>query len=143
MNSGNENINNPGEEEQEQPSLDNPFEETQQDVQLTPEQMGELEALAQTEEGTISTEVITDPYQIAETLNYAIANNLIVYLSYTKMKDRSTQEYEVEPLEIASLNNGSSVLWVWDTMAQRLKSLMLGNINFIQLTGAQFIRMIH
>jgi len=137
-----ENINNVPEDEQ--PSMDNPFEETQQDVPLTPEQVGQLEALAQAEQGELTTEVITDPYRIAEVLAYAIANNLIVHLLYYKLKDNTSQEYEVEPLEIKSHgSHPGGYLWVYDITAQRLKSFLLSNIQSLQLTGQQFVRQIH
>lgn len=137
----NENFNNPPEE---QPSMDNPFEETQQEVPLTPEQVGQLEALAQAEQGELTTEIVSDPYKIAELLAYAIANDMIVYLSYNKLKDNTSQAYEVEPLEIKSHgSHPGGYLWVWDITAQRLKSFLLGQIEWAQLTGQQFVRMIH
>jgi len=136
-----ENFNNNPEE---QPSMDNPFDETQQEVPLTPEQVGQLEALAQAEQGEVTNEIVSDPYRIAEILAYAIANDIIVYLSYNKLKDNTSQAYEVEPLEIKSHgSHPGGYLWVYDITAQRLKSFLLGNIEFVQLTNNHFIRMIH
>ena len=113
----------------------------QEEVPLSPEEQGQLEAL-----GTIEEEVtiapsqeelmITDPIQL---IPIAIANNQLLQIMYMNKK-QETKLYVIEPYEIGgNHSHASGYLWGFDRNASTIKSFYLANLLDIQILNETFI----
>lgn len=120
-----------------------PFEETVDDVQLSPEELGELQALAASEDLQSPEEQIM-PEELAvsnmyDLLPIAIANYRHIQITYTNRRSEIKQ-YVLEPYEIGgNKSHPAGYLWGWDTYADTIKSFLLANISDIQLLNTTFI----
>lgn len=120
-----------------------PFEETAGDVSLTPEELGKLQALAQSED-VIPPEEQVPPEELQvsdmfELLPIAIANYRHVKILYTN-RHMETKEYVGEPYEIGgSRSHPAGYLWMYDIYADTIKSFFLSNISSIELLSTTFV----
>jgi len=126
-----------------EPFDEEPFEETADEVELTPEQLGELQALAQSEdmetpeEQVLPEEVaVTDPMQL---IAIAIDQRRHLQITYTNRRGELKQ-YVGEPYEIgAAGSHPAGYLWMYDINADTIKSFFLSNISDVQLLNTIFI----
>jgi len=124
---------------------DEPFfdENDGEDIELTPEEIGKLEALAQTEE-IISPEEQILPEEVAvlsplELIPMAIANRQHLQIDYTNRRGEIKQ-YIIEPYEIGGNKSiPSGFLWGYDINADTIKSFFLSNISDVQLLATIFV----
>lgn len=121
---------------------DLPQEAVEQEIPLTPEQQGQLEALAQVEaevpeEETVPEELtVTDPIQL---IPIAIANARLLQIMYQNRRG-DTKIYIIEPYEIGGSNSHpAGYLWGFDRNAGTIKSFFLANLMDIQLLDEEFI----
>lgn len=113
-----------------------------EDIELTPEEMGKLEALAQTddvidpEEQVLPEEEILSPLEL---IPAAIANRQHLQIEYTNRRGEIKQ-YVIEPYEIGgNKSHPSGFLWGWDINADTIKSFFLSNLSDVQLLETVFI----
>jgi len=111
-----------------------------ENLELTPEELGQLEALAQVEETPeeqiLPEELILSPLEL---LAVAITNNQHIQIEYTNRKGEFKQ-YVLEPYEIGGNNSHpAGYLWGWDTAADTIKSFFLSNISDVQLLETIFV----
>ena len=123
---------------------DEPFFEEESDggenIELTPEELGKLEALAQTEEAPeeqiLPEEEILSPLEL---IPVAIANRQHLQIEYTN-KRGELKQYVGEPYEIGgSGSHPAGFLWMYDINADQIKSFYLSNISDVQLLETIFI----
>lgn len=125
------------------PFEDTPFEETADDVPLTPEELGQLQALAQADDVELPEEQAL-PEELAvenmfQLLPIAIANHRHIQITYTNRR-LEMKQYVLEPYEIGgNKSHPAGYLWGWDTYADQIKSFFLANISDIQLLNTEFI----
>lgn len=113
-----------------------------EDIQLTPEEIGQLEALAQTEdiiepeEQVLPKETISSPIEL---IPVAIANRQHLQIEYVNRRGEIKQ-YIIEPYEIGgSGSHPAGYLWGWDISADQIKSFFLSNISDVQLLETVFV----
>ncbi len=118
------------------------FEEEGDNIELTPEELGKLEALAQTEEiagpeeQLLPEEAILSPLEL---IPVAIANRQHLQITYTNRR-QEVKQYVIEPHEIGgSGSHPSGYLWGWDINADQIKSFFLANLSDVQLLETTFI----
>ncbi len=122
------------------------FEEEPDDgenIELTPEELGKLEALAQTgdiiepEDQMLPEEtVISNPMDL---IPIAIANQQHLQIAYTN-RHGELKQYIGEPYEIGgNKSHPAGYLWMYDINADTIKSFFLSNITDVQLLETQFI----
>lgn len=124
---------------------DTPFEETAQDVKLTPEETGRLEALANAPEvdQEIAVEdvlpkepVFEDPLQA---ILYGINNFRLLQMLYVNRR-QEMKYYTIEPYEIGgNKSHPAGYLWGWDINVDTIKSFFLSNIQEIQVLSQTFV----
>ncbi len=121
---------------------DLPQENVGQEMPLTPEQQGQLEALAQVEAEVPEEEVVpeemivTDPIQL---IPIAIANGRLLQIMYQNRRG-DTKLYVIEPYEIGgSSSHPAGYLWGFDRNAGSIKSFFLSNLMDVQLLDEEFI----
>ncbi len=122
---------------------DTPFEDTVDDVQLSPEELGQLQALAQSEDlETPEEQVLPEEQQVEnmyQLLPIAIANYQHVKIVYTNRR-MEIKEYILEPYEIGgNKSHPSGYLWGWDIYADTIKSFFLSSISEIELLNTTFV----
>ena len=111
---------------------------------LTPEQLGQLEALGTLEEPMIEEEPMELPPEMMvrdpiELIPIAIANNQMLQITYQNRKGE-IKLYVVEPYEIGgNQSHPAGYLWAFDTNASSIKSFFLGNLLDIQLLNQTFV----
>lgn len=113
-----------------------------EDIQLTPEELGKLQALAQAddvidpEEQVLPEEEILSPLEL---IPVAIANRQHLQIEYTNRRGEIKQ-YIGEPYEISgNKSHPAGYLWMWDINADTIKSFFLSNISDVQLLETIFI----
>jgi len=113
-----------------------------EDIELTPEEIGKLEALAQTEEiippeeQVLPEETILSPMEL---IPVAIAHRQHLQIEYTNKKGELKQ-YIGEPYEISgNKSHPAGYLWMYDINADTIKSFFLSNISDVQLLETVFI----
>ena len=125
---------------------DEPFFEEEADdgenIELTPEEIGKLQALAQTddiiepEEQVLSEEVVLGPLEL---IVAAIAHSQHLQIEYTNRRGEIKQ-YIIEPYEIGgSGSHPAGYLWGWDISADQIKSFFLSNLSDVQLLETIFV----
>jgi len=123
------------------------FEEEPDDgenLDLTPEELGKLEALAQTddiiepEDQMLPEEtVISNPMDL---IPIAIANQQHLQIEYTN-RHGELKQYVIEPYEIGgNKSHPAGYLWGWDINADTIKSFFLSNLSDIQLLETIFVQ---
>lgn len=130
-------------EQFEGPFEDEPFEETADMVELTPEQLGELQALAQSEDITPPEEqilpeevAVADPMQL---ILIAIDQKRHLQITYTNRR-QETKIYVIEPYEVGGNKSvPAGFLWGYDISADTIKSFFLSNISEVQLLNTLFV----
>jgi len=124
----------------------NPAEQwvTESGVPLTPEQIGQLEALAAAEVDETAEEeqvlpeelMVTDQLQL---IPIAIAQSRLLQIMYQNRKGE-TKLYVVEPYEIGgSQSHPAGYLWAFDRNAATIKSFFLSNLLDVQLMTETFV----
>lgn len=124
---------------------DEPFfdEDGGEDIELTPEEIGKLQALAQTEEVIEPVEQVL-PEEAAvssplELIVVAIANRQHLQIEYTNRRGEIKQ-YVGEPYEIGGAgSHPAGYLWMYDINADIIKSFFLSNISSIELLETIFV----
>jgi len=119
------------------------FEEEPDEVELTPEEFGELQALAQSEDVTPPEEqilpeeaAVTDPMQL---ILIAINGRRHLQIEYTN-RHGETKLYVGEPYEIGGAgSHPAGYLWMYDINADTIKSFFLSNISDVQLLTTIFV----
>ena len=124
---------------------DEPFfdEDGGEDIELTPEEIGKLEALAQTEEVIPPEEqilpeevVVSSPLEL---IPVAIANRQHLQIEYTNRRGEIKQ-YIIEPYEIGGAgSHPAGYLWGYDINADQIKSFFLSNLSDVQLLETIFV----
>lgn len=124
--------------------MDEPFfEEEPDEAELTPEEFGELQALAQSEDITPPEEqilpeeaAVTDPMQL---ILIAINGRRHLQIEYTN-RQGETKLYTIEPYEIGSAgSHPAGYLWGWDVNTDGIKSFFLSNVSDVQLLTTIFV----
>ena len=123
--------------------MDEPFFEEESEVELTPEEFGKFQALAQSEDITPPEEQIlpeeaaaADPMQL---ILAAIERRRHLQITYTN-RHGETKIYVGEPYEIgAAGSHPSGYLWMYDINADTIKSFFLSNISDVQLLTTTFV----
>lgn len=112
------------------------------DENFTPEEMGKLEALAQTEEiigpeeQILPEEKVLDPLEL---IVAAIANRQHLQITYVNRRGEIKQ-YVGEPYEIGGAgSHPAGYLWMYDINADTIKSFFLSNISDVQLLETIFV----
>lgn len=131
----------PGEDEYSEPFFEEEADEGE-NIELTPEEMGKLEALAQTddiiepEEQVLPEETILRPLEL---IPAAIANRQHLQIEYTNRRGE-TKQYIIEPYEIGgNKSHPAGYLWGWDINAGTIKSFFLANLSDVQLLNTIFV----
>lgn len=129
--------------EQEEHFEDTPFEETADDVELSPEELGQLQALAQSDDvETPQEQLMPEEMEVSnmyDLLPIAIGNYRHIQITYTNRR-METKQYVIEPYEIGgNKSHPAGYLWGWDIYADTIKSFFLANISDIQLLNTTFI----
>lgn len=132
----------PGEDEYNEPFFEDDADDGE-DLELTPEELGKLQALAQTddviqpEDQTLpEEEVITDPIEL---IPIAIAHRQHLQIEYTNRRGEIKQ-YVIEPYEVGgNKSHPAGYLWGWDINADTIKSFFLSNLSDVQLLETVFI----
>ncbi len=111
----------------------------------TPEELGQLEALAADEELAVEEEaeemmpeelMVTDPLQL---IPIAIAQSRMLQIQYTNRAGMS-KLYMIEPYEIGgNHSHPAGYLWGYDRNAGTIKSFFLSNLTDIQILEETFI----
>ena len=125
---------------------DEPFFEEEADegenIELTPEEIGKLEALAQTEEiippeeQILPEEAVLGPLEL---IVAAIDSRQHLQIEYTN-RHGEIKEYIIEPYEIGGNKSiPSGFLWGYDINADTIKSFFLSNISDVQLLATIFV----
>ena len=121
------------------------FEEEADDgenIELTPKEIGKLEALAQTEEVILPEEQILPEEAVLGPLELIIAainSSQHLQIEYTNRRGEIKQ-YIGEPYEIGSAgSHPAGYLWMYDINADTIKSFFLSNISDVQLLETRFI----
>ncbi|MCK4829161.1 WYL domain-containing protein [bacterium] len=123
---------------------DEPFfdEEDGENIELTPEELGKLEALAQTndiiesEEQILPEEVVLSPLEL---IVAAIAHSQHLQIEYMN-RHGEIKQYIIEPYEIGSAgSHPAGYLWAWDVNTDGIKSFFLSNISDVQLLETIFV----
>jgi len=113
-----------------------------EDLGLTPEELGKLEALAQTEDVDPVEQVLSEEEVVLSPLDLipiAIANRQHLQIEYTNRRGELKQ-YTGEPYEIGgNKSHPAGYLWMYDINADTIKSFFLSNISNIQLLETIFI----
>jgi len=125
------------------PFFEEPEEEGGEDLELTPEELGKLQALAQTDDVIEPQErelpeeaAVTNPFEL---IPFAIANYQHLQIQYTNRRGE-TKQYIIEPYEIGgNKSHPAGYLWGWDISADTIKSFFLSNISDIQLLETIFV----
>lgn len=131
----------PGEDEYNEPFFEDDADDGT-DLELTPEELGKLQALAQTddippeEQILPEEEVVTDPLEL---IPIAIAHRQHLQIEYTNRRGELKQ-YVIEPYEIGgNKSHPAGYLWGWDINADTIKSFFLSNLSGVQLLETMFI----
>ena len=118
------------------------FEEDGEDLGLTPEELGELQALAQSEEiispkeQTLPEEVVAGPLEL---IPIAIAHRQHLQIEYMNRRGEIKQ-YIIEPYEVGgNKSRPAGYLWGWDINADQIKSFFLSNLSDVQLLETIFV----
>jgi len=119
------------------------FEEEPDEVELTPEEFGKLQALAQSEDITPPEEqvlpeeaAVVDPIQL---ILVAIDGRRHLQIEYTNRR-QETKQYIIEPYEIGGAgSHPAGYLWGYDINADTIKSFFLSNISDVQLLTTIFV----
>ncbi|MEA3341111.1 MAG: hypothetical protein U9R15_14195 [Chloroflexota bacterium] len=115
-----------------------------EDLELTPEELGKLQALAQTdaddvivpEEQVLPEETVSNPIEL---IPAAIAYRQHLQIEYTNRKGE-VKQYIIEPYEIGgNKSHPAGYLWGWDINANTIKSFFLSNISFVDLLETVFV----
>ena len=121
------------------------FEEEADDgenIELTPEEIGKLEALAQTEEVIPPEEQILPEEAVLgplELIVAAIVHNQHLQITYVNRR-QEVKVYVGEPYEIGGAgSHPAGYLWMYDINADTIKSFFLSNISDVQLLETRFI----
>lgn len=118
------------------------FDDDGEDLELTPEELGRLEALANSEEIVEPSEQILPEETILsplELIPYAIANNQHLQIEYTNRRGELKQ-YVGEPYEVGGAgSHPAGYLWLHDINADTIKSFFLSNISDVQLLETFFV----
>ncbi len=124
---------------------DEPFfteEDSGEDIELTPEELGKLQSLAQTEEVISPEEQVLPEERVLsplELIPVAIAYRQHLQIQYTN-KRGETKQYVGEPYEIGGNNSHpAGYLWMYDINADQIKSFFLSNISDVQLLETIFV----
>lgn len=122
---------------------DTPFEKTVDDVQLTPEELGQLEALAQADDiQTPEEQIMPEELQVTnmyDLIPIAIANYRHLQITYTNRR-LETKQYVIEPYEVGgNKSHPAGYLWGHDIYADQIKSFFLSNISDVQMLNTTFI----
>ena len=124
---------------------DEPFfdEDGGEDIELTPEEIGKLEALAQTGDVIEPVEQILPEEAVVssplELIVIAIANHQHLQIEYTN-KRGEIKQYIIEPYEIGGAgSHPAGYLWGWDINADQIKSFFLSNLSDVQLLETIFV----
>ena len=124
---------------------DEPFfdEDGGEDIELTPEEIGKLEALAQTGDVIEPVEQILPEEAVVssplELIVIAIANHQHLQIEYTNRRGEIKQ-YIIEPYEIGGAgSHPAGYLWGWDINADQIKSFFLSNLSDVQLLETIFV----
>ena len=124
---------------------DEPFfdEDGGEDIELTPEEIGKLEALAQTGDVIEPVEQILPEEAVVssplELIVIAIANHQHLQIEYTN-KRGEIKQYIIEPYEIGGAgSHPAGYLWGWDINADQIKSFFLSNLSDVQLLETMFV----
>jgi len=127
-----------GEDEYNEPF----FEDDGEDLELTPEELGKLEALAQTVDDDPADqllpeeEVISDPLQL---IPIAIMGRQHLQIEYTN-RHGEFKQYVIEPYEVGgNKSHPAGYLWGWDINADTIKSFFLSNLHDVQLLETIFV----
>ena len=111
-------------------------------IELTPEELGQLEALANAEEivtpeeQVLVEETILSPLEL---IPYAIANSQQIQIEYTNRRGE-IKLYIGEPYEIGGAgSHPAGYLWMHDINADTIKSFFLSNITDVQLLQTHFV----
>jgi predicted DNA-binding transcriptional regulator YafY len=130
--------------ENENDEYNEPFfeEEGGENLELTPEELGKLQALAQTEdvippeEQVLPEETILSPLEL---IPVAIAHSQHLQIEYTNRRGELKQ-YVIEPYEVGgNKSHPAGYLWGWDINADTIKSFFLANLSDVQLLETVFI----
>ncbi len=113
-----------------------------EDLELTPEELGKLQALAQTEDiippedQVLPEETILSPLEL---IPVAINHRQHLQIEYTN-RHGETKQYVGEPYEIgAAGSHPAGYLWMYDINADTIKSFFLSNISDVQLLETTFV----
>lgn len=113
-----------------------------EDIELTPEELGKLQALAQTEEVIPPEEQVLPEERVLsplELIPVAINNRQHLQITYVNRR-QEIKQYVVEPYEIGgSGSHPAGYLWAWDVNANTIKSFFLSNISDVQLLETIFV----
>lgn len=119
-----------------------PGEDEVQEVPLTPEQQGRLEALAQVDDTLVDEQVLPEELMVSdpiELIPIAIARNQLLQIMYMNRRG-DTKLYTIEPYEIGgNKSHPAGYLWGFDRNAGTIKSFFLSNLLDIQLLDETFI----
>jgi predicted DNA-binding transcriptional regulator YafY len=114
-----------------------------EDINLAPEELGQLQALAHTDD-IIAPEDQVLPEEIAvssplELIPIAIVNSRHLQIEYMNRRGE-IKRYIVEPYEIGgNKSHPAGYLWAWDINADQIKSFFLANLSDIQLLETIFV----
>lgn len=121
------------------------FEEEADDgenIELTPEEIGKLQALAQSEEIISPEEQILPEETVLgpmELIVAAIASHQHLQITYVN-RHGEIKEYIGEPYEIGGAgSHPAGYLWMYDINADTIKSFFLSNISDVQLLETTFV----
>lgn len=113
-----------------------------ENIELTPEEIGKLQALAQTEEIISPEEQILPEETVLgpmELIVAAIDSRQHLQIEYTN-RHGEIKQYIIEPYEIGGAgSHPAGYLWGWDINADQIKSFFLSNISDVQLLETTFI----
>lgn len=130
-------------DEYNEPFFEEESDDGEEGIELTPEELGELQALAQTEDIVDpaervlpAEEAVSNPLEL---IPMAINSRQHLQLEYTNRKGEIKQ-YIIEPYEIGgSGSHPAGYLWGYDINADQIKSFFLSNISDVQLLETIFV----
>ena len=122
---------------------DEPFfdDDAGENIELTPEELGKLQALGQTEDAdpedyVLPEEAILSPLEL---IPAAIASRQHLQIEYTN-RHGELKQYVIEPYEVGgNKSHPAGYLWGWDINADTIKSFFLSNLSDVQLLETIFV----